>query len=100
MYTAKSRCNPSSREMSSLANERPGRRPRFLSQKTAQKAPEKKMPSTAAKAMRRSAKVRVSELVQYCIQSILLWMLGKLRVTSKSRFCSVGSLTIAVRRLL
>jgi hypothetical protein len=31
-------------------------RPRFLSQKMEQKEPEKKMPSTAAKAMRRSAK--------------------------------------------
>lgn len=30
--------------------------PRFLSQKMEQKEPEKKMPSTAAKAMRRSAK--------------------------------------------
>lgn len=41
---AKSQCRPSSREMSSLEKVRPGMRPRFLSQKMAQKEPEKKMP--------------------------------------------------------
>ena len=58
---AKSVCRPSSREINSLENVRPGMRPRFLSQKIEAKDPEKKMPSTAAKAMRRSANVdRVS----------------------------------------
>ena len=46
----------SSREMSSLEKVRPGMRPRFFSQKIAQKEPEKKMPSTTANATRRSAK--------------------------------------------
>ena len=46
---------PSSREMSSLEKHSPGISPRFFSQKTAQKEPEKKMPSTAAKATMRSA---------------------------------------------
>jgi len=41
-----------------LAKKRPFRRPRFLSQKTAQNAPEKKMLSTAANAIRGSAKVQ------------------------------------------
>ena len=52
---AKSQCRPSSREMSSLEKHRPGMRPRFLSQKTAQNEPEKKMPSTDANARMRSA---------------------------------------------
>jgi hypothetical protein len=43
--------------MSSFAKHRPGIRPHFLSQKIAQKEPEKKIPLTAAKAMRHSAKV-------------------------------------------
>ena len=45
--------------MSSLEKVRPGMRPRFLSQKMAAKEPEKKMPSTAAKAMMRLAEGRV-----------------------------------------
>ena len=53
---AKSQCSPSSLEMSSLEKVRPGMRPRFFSQKTAQKEPEKKMPSTQANAIRRSSK--------------------------------------------
>ncbi len=54
---AKSVCRPSSREMSSLEKVRPGIRPRFFIQKTEAKAPLKKMPSTAAKATSRWAKV-------------------------------------------
>lgn len=50
MMQAKSQWSPSSREMSSLENVNPGINPRFLSQKMAAKEPEKKMPSTAAKA--------------------------------------------------
>jgi hypothetical protein len=42
--------------MSSFAKQRPGMRLHFLSQKMAQKELEKKIPSRAAKAMRRSAK--------------------------------------------
>ena len=59
---AKSQCIPSSREMSSFEKVSPGMRPRFLSQKMAQKEPEKKMPSTTANATTRSAK-RLSEPV-------------------------------------
>ena len=47
---------PFVREMSSLEKVKPGIKPRFLSQKMAQNEPEKKMPSTAAKATKRSAK--------------------------------------------
>ena len=48
--------------MSSFEKVRPGISPRFLSQKMEQKEPEKKMPSTTAKAMRRSAKHLDSEI--------------------------------------
>jgi len=53
---AKSVCIPSSREINSFEKVRPGMRPRFFSQKIAQKLPEKNMPSIAAKAMSLSAK--------------------------------------------
>ncbi|CAG8822152.1 24187_t:CDS:2, partial [Gigaspora rosea] len=46
---------PSSREISSLEKVNPGIIPRFLSQKIDAKAPEKKIPSTAANAIKRSA---------------------------------------------
>ena len=55
MRQAKSVWRPSSREMSSLEKVSPGIFPRFLSQKMAQKEPEKKMPSTQAKPTRRVA---------------------------------------------
>src|SRR5690606_29737348 len=54
--TAKSQCIPSSLEINSLEKVKPGINPLFFNQKIEQKAPEKKIPSTAAKAMRRSAK--------------------------------------------
>lgn len=60
---AKSVCIPSSLLISSLENVSPGIRPRFFSQNIAAKQPEKNMPSTAAKATKRSAKVeRMSEI--------------------------------------
>jgi len=46
---------PSSRLISSFEKVRPGINPRFLIQKIAQNDPEKKIPSMAAKATRRSA---------------------------------------------
>eukprot|EP00882_Tetradesmus_deserticola_P015003 GHRQ01015970.1.p2 GENE.GHRQ01015970.1~~GHRQ01015970.1.p2 ORF type:complete len:178 (+),score=25.20 GHRQ01015970.1:474-1007(+) len=55
--TAKSVCRPSSLLMSSLLKVSPGMSPRFLSQKIAQKLPEKWMPSTHTKASRRCAKL-------------------------------------------
>lgn len=49
-------CMPSSLEINSFEKVRPGIRPLFLIQKIAQKLPEKKIPSIAAKATMRSAK--------------------------------------------
>ncbi|AAA48019.1 putative F ORF B [Vaccinia virus Copenhagen] len=48
---AKSQCRPSSLLISSLENVSPGIRPRFLSQNMEANDPEKKIPSTAAKAI-------------------------------------------------
>merc|ERR1712242_567242 len=55
MRQAKSVWRPSSREISSLLKVRPGIKPRFFSQKIAANEPEKKIPSTEAYAMIRSA---------------------------------------------
>ena len=75
-------CRPSSREMSSLEKVSPGMSRRFLSQKMAQKEPLKWMPSTQAKATRRSAK-RTPLPIHCCAQARLLghaWQrLGRLR---------------------
>jgi len=56
---AKSQCKPSSLEISSLEKVRPGINYLFFNQKIAQKLPEKKIPSTEAKAISLSAKLSV-----------------------------------------
>lgn len=73
---------------------RPGMRPRFLSQKMAQKLPEKKMPSTAAKPMSRSAKVsRPSLLIHFIAQSAFFLTDGTVSMARKRWSFSAGSLT-------
>jgi hypothetical protein len=57
--------------MSSLLKLRPGIRPRFFNQKMLQKLPLKKMPSTAAKATRRSAKLPLLDPAQRPIGLLL-----------------------------
>ena len=64
MRQAKSVWSPSSLEMSSLEKVSPGMRPRFFSQKMAANDPEKKMPSTHAKAMIRSAKAALLKEIE------------------------------------
>ncbi len=59
---AKSQWRASLRLISSLLKHNPGIRPRFLSQKIAQKDPKKKMPLTAANAIMRSVKLAVAVL--------------------------------------
>lgn len=66
----------SSRLISSLLNVNPGITPLFFSQKIAAKEPEKKMPSTAAKAMIRSAKDESSSLIHRIAQSALRFTHG------------------------
>ena len=79
---AKSQCRPSSLEISSLDNVKPGINPLFLSQKIAQKLPEKKIPSTQANATILSAK-ESEELIHrraqsaYCITQGIVSMARK-----------------------
>ena len=67
---------PSSREMSSFEKVNPGMRPRFFSQKMDANDPEKKIPSTAANATRRSAKVEFLSAIQRRAHSALALMQG------------------------
>ena len=67
---AKSVCIPSSLLISSFEKVSPGIRPRFFIQKIAQKLPEKKMPSTHAKATSLSGK-ELSELIHLKAHSAL-----------------------------
>ena len=69
---------------------RPGIRPRFFNQKMLQKLPLKKMPSTAAKAMRRSAKLPLS--IQRRAQSAFCFTQSKVSMAWNSLSFSIGSL--------
>jgi hypothetical protein len=62
--------------MSSLENVKPGMRPRFLSQKIDAKDPEKKIPSTAANATSRSAKVEFLSAIHLSAHSALALIQG------------------------
>jgi hypothetical protein len=69
--------------MSSLENVKPGIRPRFLSQKIDANDPEKKIPSTAAKAMRRSANVEFLSAIQRRAHSAFALIQGTMFVNDK-----------------
>ena len=81
---------PSSRLINSLEKVSPGMSPRFLSQKMAQKEPEKKMPSTTAKATSRSAK-RDESSIQRSAQSAFLRTHGT--VSSALKRCIFSALS-------
>lgn len=66
---AKSVCNPSSRLISSLLNVKPGILPLFFNQKIEANAPLKNIPSTQAKATRRSPKVLSLSEIHFNAQS-------------------------------
>lgn len=70
---------PSSREMSSLLNVSPGMSPRFFSQYMEQNEPEKKIPSTAAKAITRCANL-LSEPIQLRHQSAFFLTHGSVSI--------------------
>ena len=72
----------------------PGISPRFLSQKSAQNDPEKKMPSTTAKATRRSPKV-ASEPIHFSAHSAFALTHGTVSIARSSRSRSAGALTYA-----
>lgn len=58
----------------------PGMRPLFFSQKMDAKLPEKKMPSTAAKATTLSPKVAELWLIQFRAQSAFFFTQGKVSI--------------------
>jgi hypothetical protein len=70
----------SSLEMSSLLKVSPGIRPLFFSQKMDAKLPEKKIPSTAAKATTLSPKVAESWQIQFKAQSAFLFTQGMVSI--------------------
>jgi hypothetical protein len=85
--------------MSSFEKHRPGIKPRFFSQKMAQKLPEKKIPSTAAKAMHRSAKLACRRSHHWRAQLALLRTHGTVSIAWRSRAFSAGSRTyVSMRR--
>ena len=90
--TANSWCSPSSREISSLLKERPGIRPRFFNQKMEQKDPEKKMPSTQAKATSLCAKGE-SGRIHSIAHSAFCFTAGDVSIALNRRAFSSGSRT-------
>ena len=66
--------------MSSLLKARPGIKPRFLSQKIEANDPEKKIPSTDANAMTRSANVATSSLIHLRAQSAFFLTHGRFSI--------------------
>ncbi len=89
---------PSSLEISSLEKVNPGIRPRFLSQKIEQKAPEKKIPSTAAKAIKRSAKL--GDSIHLRAQSAFSLIAGKFSKALKSLFFSFSHVGLFTQLLI
>ncbi len=78
----------------------PRMRPRFLSQKIAAKLPEKKIPSTDAYAMMRSAYEARSAEIQLRAQSAFLRTAGTVSMALKRCSLSAGSLMyVSISRL-
>ena len=73
---AKSQCTASSRLMSSLEKVRPGIRPRFFNQNIAANDPEKKIPSTTAKATSLVAKEARRSFIHFRAQSAFFLITG------------------------
>src|SRR5690606_16964539 len=89
--TAKSQCTPSSREINSFEKVKPGIKPRFFNQKIEQKLPEKKIPSTAAKAINLSAKE--SDSIHFKAHSAFFLMAGKTSIAVNNCVFSASSFT-------
>ena len=97
---AKSQCRPSSRLMSSFEKVSPGISPLFFSQKIAAKEPEKKIPSTAAKAIILSPKPALSGLIQSRAHRAFFMMHGIVWMALNKRiFSSVSLMRASISRL-
>ncbi len=96
---AKSQCSPSLRLISSLLKQRPGIRPRFLSQKMAQKDPKKNMPSMAANAIMHSAKLAAVESHHLSAHCVFCRMHGTVLIALRRCIFLMGSLMyVSMRR--
>jgi hypothetical protein len=74
-------------------------RPRFFNQKIEAKEPEKKIPSTAAKAISRSAKVDRSSEIHLRAQLAFFWMQGMVSIASNRYVRRAASLMyVSMRR--
>ena len=82
--------------MSSFEKVRPGIKPLFLSQKMEQKLPEKKMPSTAAKATILSPKL-VFESIQRSAHSALFFTQGMVSMALKRVFFGAHQDVVLIR---
>lgn len=71
--------------MSSLLKQRPGMTPRFFSQKMAANEPEKKMPSTAANATRRSPYDAFVSQIQRKAHSAFFLIHGRVSIARNRR---------------
>lgn len=95
---AKSVCIPSSLLISSFENVNPGIKPRFFSQNIAAKLPEKKMPSTAAKATSRSPKVEFLSDIHRNAHAAFFAMQGTDSMALKSlSFSSASVMSVSMR---
>ena len=80
---AKSQWSPSSWLISSLLKHKPGIKPHFFSQKIAQKEPKKKMPSMAANAIMRLAKLAEVVLHHLIAHCAFHWTHGTVLITRR-----------------
>lgn len=97
---AKSQCSPSSREINSLENVKPGIRPLFFSQKIDAKLPLKKIPSTAAKAMIRSPKLAVLLPIHCSAQSAFFFTHGSVSMALNKYSLQIGNEFMKIFRSL
>jgi len=82
---------PSSLEMNSFEKVSPGIKPHFLIQKIAQNDPEKKIPSTDANAIKRSAN-ELESLIHFKAHSAFFFITGTFSIAFKRKFFSSLSL--------
>ncbi len=95
---AKLQSSPLSRLISSLLKQSPVIRPCFFNQKMAQKEPEKNMPSTAANAIMRLAKLAVVESHHLSAHCAYRWTQWMVLIACRRCIFFVGSLTYVSMR--
>jgi hypothetical protein len=95
---AKPQCSPLLRLISLLLKQSPDVRPRFFNQKMALKKLEKNMPSTAANAIIRLAKLAAVESHHLSAHCAFRWTQGTVSIARRRCIFFVGSLTYVSMR--